>query len=351
MSVELQNRPGVEDQTPHQLQIDVTTHAEGQRRGFIYKAGVVALSGIALVGALKYAGDHLPGFPDFLPDISNPFNDLGNHPPDVFASVRADTVEVEDIFKVKCEGRLGAAVEVNGNKDELFGSGEYSKLLYGDLLPCGNEIPVKVVLAKDTTNGNITGVKATTNGLVVTQPRVDNTDFRNCVPLRPGDSKKEIDKKIKQWEKDERANKEKCDNGFDIGGFFVVGGDASKVINTGHTGAQIALASYIPGKEIAGMNREFRADLKEELENRYPNAAITVSMNGLEQRTQAQARQVLGVLKDNTYKVEFVKEDGKRVLRVGAPGDGEVTVKVEKVFADAVKIISIRGEVGEKAYK
>lgn len=333
---------------PQQVRVDVVAHVQPNKHGLRNKLVVGVLAAAGAIALYSVVEDYIPGLPK-LPNIGNPLADLGNNPPKVEVGIVPGTVEVEEEHEASCKGRVGAGISVHGNKDELMGGGEYDKILFGDFQPCGDPIPVHVKKTKNPATGEVIKVDATTNGLMVTQPRVDEVDYRNCAPLRPGDSKKEIDQKIKEWkQKRDTGKKPECDDGFEFSGIYVVGGDAAKVITTGRTGAQIAMASYVPGREIIAMNRDFKGELKQELEARYPGAKVTVSMNGIKERTQAQARQVLDELKDNTYKVEIKKEDGKPVMHVSAPGGGEVTVKVQEVFVDAVEIESIKSEVGQE---
>src|SRR5690606_24884957 len=111
-----------------------------------------------------------------------------------------------------------------------------------------------------------------TLGLMVTHPRVDHTDPRNCAPLRAGDSIEEIEEKISEYDPDE----ENCDDGFEVEGAFwghgpgLGGDDLANVISTGNTATQIAMAADAePLEIIEEQNTRFVETLREKVAATY----------------------------------------------------------------------------------
>lgn len=310
--------------------------------GFLHYAKIIGVGGLAVIGGLTAYNKAVDVFPS-LPDMPELNFDFGNNPPAAEAAVIPATYSEEATFDISCLARMAVGVAVHGNKDEFVAGGELDKVYFGDFLLCGDssdKAMAQAVIERDKTTNEVLSVSMVTDGLKVTHPRIDHEDSRNCAPLRPNDSINEINKKIADWKKDKRAGKNpECDDGFDISGFWAFGGDLSKIKETGFAAAQIAMAlDAQPQKQIDKMNQQFIAELKSEMIKRYPGADVTVTLRDRVSQVEQRLKDVAEDLKDNDFDVKFDEKDGKPIMKVSAPGGGDVTVKVQSVQAGAVNI-------------
>lgn len=334
-----------------------THERQNNGNGLAHKAAVLGVAALALIGlreAYQFAEDNLDILPE-LPEWLNDFNpgQFANHPPEVDATVRNETTTVEARYLIDCHAGLSVGVETHGNKDELMGGGEMDKIWFLDYDMCGDKgrayADVKKVTNKSTGE---TELFVETDGLQVHRPRVDMLDFRNCVDLRTGDTAEEIEEKITEWQKDEEKGEEKCDNGHDISGWFVVGGDASKVITTAQASAQ--LATYLdadPGKVLTELNQEFYEELRYQLLARNLDVKlenIHITLTSTRQQTENRLASVVHELQDNYYDFEIQDEEGEQVINVTAPGGGEITANIRSRDISGVDISEISSVLENK---
>lgn len=318
--------------------------------GLIRRMSMVAVGGLAAFGALTVynnVDDIIPGLPD-LPDINF---DLGNNPPAAEAAVIPETYQTEATFDIGCRAQVGVGVGIHGNKDELVGGGEYDKLLFGDFLLCGERagmLAARATIERDTESDEIRRVLVETDGLTVTHPRIDHTDARNCAPTRTDNSMEENWDEIEAWKTEQAKGEEpECDDGFNVSGLGG-GSDLAKIKETAFAAAQIAMALDAQPQEIIDeLNDRFVTQLEEELEARYPGAAVEVVLRTTPEQLTERFERVTSELKSNFYDVEFDEKDGKPVLEISAPGGGEVTVRIRSIRSSAVDIDRI-SEVIEK---
>jgi hypothetical protein len=315
--------------------------------GFLRKVSIVAVGGLAAFGALtayNKAADLIPGLPDF-PELHF---DFGNNPPAAEASVLPETYETEETFDISCLARVGVGVAVHGNKDELIGGGEYDKILFGDFLLCGDrpgDISAKATIERDKATDKPVKVSLVTDGLKVTQPRLDHTDSRNCAPLRTGDSPAEIRDKIERWERDQRKHKDpECDDGFHVSGLGG-GSDLSKIKETAFAAAQIAMAlDAQPQSEIDELNKVFVEKLKEEIASRYPGAVVDIELTTTDEQIEQRLETVAEDLQNNFFEVELDDDE----MKISAPGGGDVTVAVSSLRTGGVSIGRIAQVIEEQ---
>lgn len=321
--------------------------------GFIHSFRRLALCGAAGVGVVVLAfnaDDILPGMPGL--DIPELHFDVGNNPPSAEAAVLPETYETESTFDIACQAQVGVGVGIHGNKDELIGGGEYDKLLFGDFLLCGEQAGRLAALAtieRDTETDAVRSVRVETDGLAVTHPRIDHTDPRNCAPTRTDNSMAENWDEIAEWtEAQENGDKPECDDGFDVSGLGG-GSDLAKIKETAFAAAQIAMSlDAQPQAIIDDLNESFVSRLEEELQLRYPGAAVQVVLRTTPEQMTERFERVTDELKSNFYDVVLDDDDGKPVLKISAPGGGEVTVRIRSIRSSDIDIDRISEVIEEQ---
>lgn len=337
---------------------NIVVQLEGPKRRMGLKGRIAcwATVAIALVGAYNYVDDKF----DFLPDLPSlpglPHLDLGTEPqpPQAESGVRHEFYTTEAEFSLECTGQVSVAAEVKGKEEDRAipglghiwanGSGEVSKVIFGDVLLCGDSgsLAANAELEHDPT-GKIIKVTAHTDGLVPTHPRVDHTAAENCATTHYGDSKAAIDKAIAKWEKQQRdweqhkkgAKDPGCDDGFKVTGVFARE-RVAEIKDTANAAAQIAMAMDAqPRQQIEAENTRLLSDLQTMLSQRYPGAEVKVQLNGIGDQRQHQMDVAVAELQANHYVVTPPAPGGNE-MKVSAPGGGEITVRTSSNIAQGV---------------
>ncbi len=284
------------------------------RMGWKGKLGCVALASAAVIGVGNTVADHiglphLPGLHDILPDIN-----IGGSEPShskVASAMVPEAYETESTFDLGCESQVTTAVRLEAHKPQnwlgvTWGHGNLNKVIFGDVLLCGDNGSVsgRAVLTHDPKTNKVTHVRIETDGLVPTHARVDHEDPRNCAKGRYGDSKAELDKKIKEYNtKVLQGKKPECDQGFDGSG--ATGYSVASVKDAANTAAQITMElDANPQVQVDSQNPVYLEKLRSLATQKYPDAIIELALSSAMARRQDRLQAELVALQNQGYHME-----------------------------------------------
>lgn len=293
-------RVAVETRSPHRLRTAVVA---------IVAATATLFAGAAVVEKFG-PGDLFPdlglGAPD-LPKLNSP-------PAKVEASIAKDTYSVEP-FNVTIKGRIKVGVGVVSEKKDLTATANVDKMFFGDFLAGANTQASKANVSVHRLGDKVIDVSLDTPGLSNIQPRVDFTDPDNCLDIKSHDSIKEINQKRSENQKAINEGKNpSCDPVVKFGGLahgFLAVGRSDKlleVVKPTYTAAQIVIGAAGSVTQAANeFNVSYASDLKTELQQEYPGANVTVSINNTKTVDQ-QIDGVINELQKNQFDVTRVMD-------------------------------------------
>ncbi|MBA2279220.1 hypothetical protein H0V99_02140 [Candidatus Saccharibacteria bacterium] len=290
-------------------------------------------------------------------------------PPEVVVGIDPESYEIEDEFELYCNSRISVAVGVKGRQhNSILGDGTLNDKKFGDFLLCADNGKLRFRITPEFDEyGNVISVSGVLPPLLVTQPRVDHEDVRNCIDAKSDTSMEKIQELVAKRKAEIAEGKHpKCDNGFDVDGFLPAPDESSTIIDLSYTAAQIAIAldanPNIPvyptestvdastvaeregGETLTIIEREYaryEKKVRDELMFYYqlPANMIHLTRTDLKETLETRTAKVYEEIKSEGLFTKFeLSEDGSQLVMWG-PDDSKVTVNYtnEIVVEDIVE--------------